>query len=79
MASFLKHFKISGMLSIIDFLNFKLREVDKQLREKAKNIPEIEILCSIPGIGIYSVMVMYSEIGSIERFKAQKSSAHMLA
>ncbi|RMF89861.1 MAG: IS110 family transposase [Methanobacteriota archaeon] len=64
----LKIRKLDRILSFIEFLDFKVQEIDQHLHEYIKSIPEIKILTTIPGVGAYSAAVIYSEIGEIERF-----------
>lgn len=47
----------------------KIKEYTKILEKKHKNNPVINNLMSIPGIGFKLALIIYSEIGDIERFK----------
>ncbi|MCL5786077.1 MAG: IS110 family transposase [Candidatus Thermoplasmatota archaeon] len=42
--------------------------VENQLASMGKDIPEVKKLMTMPGIGFYSALAIYSEIGDIGRF-----------
>ena len=67
--------KINRMLSIIEFLDEKIEEIDKTLKEIC--IPDVKLLTSIPGVGNYSAVLIYSEIGDVNRFShSEKLSSY---
>ena len=59
--------------AMIDQISGHMREQDRQLEETASADPRTKWLTSIPGIGVYSAMILLSEIGEIQRFPTAKS------
>ena len=55
-------------LSLLESLVDKTAEIEKNLRIQSEKYNEIDLLTTIPGIGIYSAMIILSEIGDINRF-----------
>jgi transposase len=49
-------------------LSRQLDQMDRELKKRAKSNPEAELLMTIPGIGLYSALLILSEIGEISRF-----------
>lgn len=64
---------VNTYCTMIDQLSRHLREQDRQLKETAGDDPRAQWLTSIPGIGLYSAMIILSEIGEIQRFGSAKS------
>lgn len=54
--------------SIVQFLNSEIKLVDSQIEELSAQLPEVELLTSIPGIGNTLAPLLLGEIGDIERF-----------
>jgi len=52
-----------------EHLALQLKELDKLLESLSKSNPEAELLMTMPGIGLYSALLILSEIGEISRFK----------
>jgi transposase len=59
---------IPEMLDILDFMNGKRRDADKQCKMTAELNPDVRILRSIPGFGPLVAVGIYAEIGDISRF-----------
>lgn len=57
-------------MQYIKFIEGMIKEVDKCIAEKAKKLPEVAILRSIPGIGPVFSNGIAAEIGGISRFLA---------
>jgi len=57
-------------MQYIKFIEEMIKEVDKCIAEKAKKLPEVAILRSIPGIGPVFSNGIAAEIGGISRFLA---------
>jgi len=64
---------VNTYCAMIDQISGHVREQDKQLKQTATEDPRVKWLTSIPGIGVYSAMVLLSEIGEIQRFRTAKS------
>ncbi|MEX2410162.1 MAG: IS110 family transposase [Candidatus Paceibacterota bacterium] len=63
---------MTQILEIVKFLREKLLEVNQKFRKikKAGRYSKmLELLCSIPGIGLVTAMTLFSEIDKIKRFK----------
>lgn len=59
--------------TMIDQIDHHIREQDRQLKALAGNDPRAQWLATIPGIGVYSAMIILAEIGEIQRFHSPKS------
>ena len=44
------------------------KQPSKHIEFKAKDMPDIQLLTTIPGIGEYSAMLFISDIGDVKRF-----------
>jgi transposase len=55
-------------LSLLESLLDETAEIEKNIRMQSRKYSEIHLLTTIPGIGIYSAMIILSEIGDINRF-----------
>jgi transposase len=58
---------ILSYLAIMESLEEEIRKIDSLLENYA-SIPGVINLQTIPGIGLFSALVIYSEIGGIQRF-----------
>jgi len=52
-----------------EHLNGQIQELDRELAVLAKSNANAELLMTIPGVGLYSALLILAEIGEIERFK----------
>lgn len=70
-------FKIQrqDMLAHIDFISERIKSIDRLLALKTKEYPQTAKLLEIPGIGIFSALLILSEIGDIQRFNSPKKLA----
>lgn len=59
---------VKGHEDLIDRLNEQIGELDRRIRQKAREHPGAELLQTIPGIGPYRSLVLVAEIMPIERF-----------
>lgn len=62
-------------LSVIDDLDRRIADLTRQLERMAQQDMRARWLCSVPGIGGYSAMVILSEIGAVERFHSKRALA----
>jgi len=60
------------LLDQIDFINKKVENINRILKTYAEDYPEISRLTEIPGIGIFSALIVLAEIGDINRFPSPK-------
>lgn len=70
-------FKIQrqDMLAHIDFISERVKSIDRLLALKTKEYPQTAKLIEIPGIGIFSALLILAEIGDIQRFDSPKKLA----
>ena len=61
-------FVMTDLLSRYRELKTRIEETQKQLAGMGKEIEEVKLLMSLPGIDYYSAIAIYSEIGDINRF-----------
>lgn len=52
-----------------EHLSRQLKALDQQLAGLAKSNPDAELLMTMPGVGLYSALLILAEIGEISRFK----------
>jgi len=59
-------------------LEARIKTVEKQLKTLAAEIPVIERLCSIPGIGLLTATALVAFVGNVERFATSRHFASYL-
>lgn len=59
--------------ALIDQVSGHIEKQERQIGQMAKADPRAKWLATIPGIGVYSAMILLSEIGEIQRFRTAKS------
>jgi len=59
--------RILSYLAVMESLEAEIRKINSLL-ENYSSIPGMIYLQTIPGIGLFSALVIYSEIGGIQRF-----------
>ena len=65
-------FALNHYLELIEHINQCIEETNEYIDIQARTIPEVQILRSIRGIGTYSALLIYAEIGDITRFRTYK-------
>lgn len=63
---------LSSHLSVIETLTEEIDDLDKRIDERAEGLREARLLMTIPGISHYTSLVIYAELGDIDRFDADK-------
>lgn len=63
---------LNNYLSLIDALDERIKSVNQVIRARAKDDSRIKLLTSMPGIGIFSAVVITAEIGDVSRFVGPK-------
>lgn len=63
---------LTAYLSTIDTLTEVIESLDERIEDRADELPETRLLMSIPGIAQYTALVIYAEIGEIDRFDSAK-------
>ncbi|MEP0827873.1 MAG: IS110 family transposase [bacterium] len=66
---------ILELLGIIGEISPRIRELERELEGRSQGIKEIELLRTIPGIGVIWAVTIYAEIGDINRFRSGKAFA----
>lgn len=59
---------LDGYLRELARLTTEIRGADQVMAEQVTADPQAQLLCTIPGIGAYSALLIHSEIGDIHRF-----------
>ena len=59
-------------LAQLSLLNQQIHRIDQQLRLLAREHPDVPRLTAIPGIGLFSALLILAEIGEIQRFPSAK-------
>ncbi len=59
-------------LRILEVLKNEIQTTTRTLNQQAKQDPLVPLLLPIPGIGIYSAMLILAEIGDVKRFESPK-------
>ncbi len=65
-------FALNHYLDLIETINKMIEQTNTYIDTQARKLPEIELLKSIPGIGTYSALLIYAEIGDVSRFRTYK-------
>ena len=63
---------LSSYLSVIETLTEEIDVLDKRIEERAEGLRETQLLMTIPGVSHYTALVIYAELGDIDRFDAAK-------
>ncbi|MBT2764974.1 IS110 family transposase, partial [Paenibacillus sp. ISL-20] len=61
-----------GMVTLLLTIIRQLDELEKQMEEMAANLPEVELVKSIPGIGTKLAAAIVAEMGDVKQFRDAK-------
>jgi transposase len=64
--------EIDGYLRLIEATNRELKTIQEKLDQEIKVSEDGQRLMGIPGLGVYSALLVLSEIGDIQRFPSPK-------
>ena len=64
---------LAGLYAVIDAVDEQMSLLKKQIETLGKEIPEVRLMQSIPGVGPIISLALYVEIGEIERFDTAES------
>jgi len=64
---------IKGYLKVLKVLEEEILPISQEIGKMAPADPKASLLTSVPGIGNYSALLIWSEIGDIERFPSPKN------
>ena len=59
---------MNNFLDVLEVLNAKIDETTKYIEDVGKEMEDVKLLVTIPGIGIYSAVLVIAEIGDVSRF-----------
>lgn len=59
-------------LELLGELTEKLYELDREIERTAAEVPEVQLLMTIPGVSSYSGLMIHAEIGEVDRFDEAK-------
>lgn len=59
---------LDGYLRTLDQLSTEITQVKQTIETQAQADPQAQLLCTMPGIGAYSALLILSEIGDVHRF-----------
>ena len=63
---------LNTYLSLLETLLDETAVVERNLQVRSRKYSEVQLLTTIPGIGIYSALIILSEIGDINRFTSEE-------
>jgi transposase len=59
---------LDGYLRLVEALTTEIRQVTETIDAHVQTDPQAQLLCTMPGIGAYSALLILSEIGDVHRF-----------
>ena len=59
---------LDGYLRLVETLTAEIQQVSQTITAQAAADPQAQLLCTMPGIGAYSALLILSEIGDVGRF-----------
>ena len=69
-------FEVSQNMELLDIIDRQSKIVEKMLRSKYGRVKPVQLLMSVPGIGLLSALTLYAEICDIKRFLNPEKLAH---
>lgn len=63
---------LQGYLQILDTLRNQIQQASDTIDQEAKATPIVKTLCTLPGVGHYTALLVLAEIGDIARFPDPK-------
>jgi len=63
---------LSGFLQVLEVLRAQIREASRLIDQEAKTMPIVGTLCTLPGVGHYTALLILAEIGDVNRFPDPK-------
>jgi len=66
---------IDDGLALIDALQLPIDRLDWQVRQRARSEPAVKALTQLPGVGVFTALVLLAEIGDITRFGSARKLA----
>lgn len=59
---------LDGYLRLLETLTAEIRTVTERVEAQVQADPQAQLLCTMPGLGAYSALLILSEIGDVHRF-----------
>jgi len=66
---------IDDALALMDALQQPIDRLDQEVRQRAKADPRVKVLTQLPGVGMFTALVLLAEIGDITRFGSARKLA----
>src|SRR5215469_17720675 len=66
---------IDDALALMDALQQPIDRLDLEVRQRAKADPRVKVLTQLPGVGMFTALVLLAEIGDITRFASARKLA----
>jgi transposase len=66
---------ISDDLGLIDALQERIDRLDWEIRQRARSDPRAGVLTQLPGVGLFTALVILAEAGDISRFGSARQLA----
>jgi transposase len=66
---------IEDGLALIDALQQPIDRLDGELHQRARSEPAVNVLTQLPGVGVFTALVLLAEIGDITRFGSARKLA----
>ena len=70
----LKNTVIDSYLAIYEVLEKEIKEAESRIEKAGKEYEEVKLLTGIKGIGVYSALIIFSEIGDGSRFPTEEKA-----
>jgi transposase len=66
---------IDDALALIDALQQRIDRLDREVHQRARSDPRVKVLTQLPGVGVFTALVLLGEIGDISRFGSARKLA----
>jgi len=66
---------IDDALAVIDALQQPIDRLDREVHQRARSEPAVQVLTQLPGVGVFTALVLLAEIGDITRFGSARKLA----
>jgi transposase len=66
---------IDDALMVIDALQQPIDRLDREVHQRARSDPRVQVLTGLPGVGPFTALVLLAEIGDITRFGSARKLA----
>ena len=63
---------LESYIEMIETLTDEIEQLDAAIEDRAGSLKETQLLMSIPGVSYYSALMIYAEVGEIDRFDRDK-------